>query len=70
VLSSAIPLAVVAQQRREPQLVCNGLATLADLDLRGDEISVHFSYLVQLPPEQAVEVLRRVRLRAYRSPRS
>ena len=60
-LSSAVPLAVVAQQWAKPRtLEC----TLSDCDVRNNVVRLHFSYLAQLDPTIAFEVISRLRLRA------
>jgi hypothetical protein len=66
VLSSGMPLAVVAQQWSQHELVCWEATDLSELDTDAGTLSLHFSYLAQIPPKQAVEVLRPLRLRARR----
>jgi hypothetical protein len=66
VLSSGTPLAVVAQQWARHRLVCWKAMRISELDVNAGVLGLHFSYLAQIPPEQAVDVLRRLRLRALR----
>jgi len=63
-LSSSIPLAVVAQEWDEPELVSQFPLDLGLLDHSNDEIRMHWSYFAQLDPDTVLEVLRRLRLHA------
>jgi hypothetical protein len=66
VLSSGTPLAVIAQQWSRSQLVCWEAMPISELDANAGVLGLHFTYLAQVPPEQAVDVLRPLRLRAER----
>jgi len=66
VLSSGIPIAVIAQEWSAPLLVCGEATGLSELDAKAGVLGLHFSYLAQIPPEQAVAVLKRLSLRAWR----
>lgn len=64
VLSSSVPLAVVAQQWSQPIPVFPFGCKLADFHY-GDagELRAHWSYLAQVDPIVTVDVVRRLRLR-------
>ena len=62
VVSSGVPLAVVAQQWQEPRLL-KGVLDLANCDRKGETTLVHVSYLAQIDPSCAAEVLDHLRLR-------
>jgi hypothetical protein len=66
VLSSGTPLAVVAQEWSQCELVCWEATDISELDTKAGVLGLHFSYLAQIPPQRAVEVLRPLRLRAAR----
>lgn len=64
VLASGVPLAVFAQQWSVPRSVLHLPLRLEDLDYDGRTLRLHFSYLVQLPPDVVYDVVGRLRLRA------
>ena len=66
VLSSGTSLAVIAQQWSRPRLVCWEAIRISELDVNAGVLGLHFTYLAQIPPDQAVNVLRPLRLRAQR----
>src|SRR5262245_15761403 len=61
VVVSAQPIAVCAQQWSAPKMLSWSPLTLSDLARSGDRYRLHFSYLAQLDPELALEVLKRCR---------
>jgi hypothetical protein len=63
-LSSGVPLVVLAQQWPEPRMLSFIPPKLRDLDIDGETVRLHFSYLTQRDPEVVFDVLRRLRLRA------
>jgi hypothetical protein len=63
-VSSAVPLAVAAQQWEEPRPVNFTPPNLSELDLSGRTVRAHISYFAQQDPDTVLEVLRRLRLRA------
>jgi hypothetical protein len=63
-LSSIVPLAVGAQQWGAPRILSSFPPKLAELDVKGGTVRLHFSYFAQRDPEAVFEVLRRLRLRA------
>ena len=63
-LSSLVPLAVVAQQWEQPRLVWGVSRRIGSLDLRGDELRLHFSYFAQHDPNDVLDVLNNLRLKA------
>ena len=63
-LSSIVPLAVGAQQWGEPRMLSFFPPKLAELDVNGGTLRLHFSYFAQRDPEVVLEVLRRLRVRA------
>jgi len=60
VLSSGVPLAVVAQQWAEPKLTFS--RKISDCDVHDNVVRLHFSYLAQVDPDLAFEVVGRLRL--------
>jgi hypothetical protein len=64
VLASGVPLAVAAQQWDQPQVLPRLDVEREQLDIVGDEIRFHWSYLAQVDPAMVLEVLKRVRLKA------
>ena len=63
-VSSGVPLAVVAQQWSEPRPVSFISPKLPELDLHDDTVKLHISYFAQQDLDAALEVLRRLQLRA------
>jgi len=63
-LSSNVPLAVVAQQWAEPKLIGFPWRKMADLDVAGSVVRLHFSYFAQQDPDVVYAVLQRLTLRA------
>jgi hypothetical protein len=66
VVSSGEPLAVLAQQWREPRPVCMSGTDTDELDQVDGVVGVHISYLEQLNPEIVEAAMRRLRLRVRR----
>src|SRR5688500_9977792 len=50
-VSSRVPLAVIAQQWREPRLLSSFLPALTILDFDGRTVRLHFSYFAQRDPQ-------------------
>ena len=63
-LSSLVPLAVVAQQWEQPRPVWGVSRRIESLDLRGDDLRLHFSYFAQHDPNDVLAVLNNLRLKA------
>ena len=63
-LSSNIPLAVFAQEWREPVVLFRLDSERERLDSSGQGIRLHWSYFAQLDPALVLEVLRELRLRS------
>jgi hypothetical protein len=63
-LSSRIPIAVFAQEWKEPKEVRTYPVNIKELDFQDGTLKLHFSYHAQLSPEVVLEVLQRLRLYA------
>jgi len=63
-VSSALPLAVIAQQWPEPRFLAFIPPKLSELDVSSQTIRLHFTYFDQQDPDAVYDVLRRLRLRA------
>jgi hypothetical protein len=63
-LASGSPLAVVAQQWSEPKIIASAISRLTDCDIEHGVVRLHFSYLAQIDPTIAFDVLSRLRLKA------
>ena len=64
VLSSNLPLAVVAHQRSEPGMLFLLDSDRESLDVAGGEIRCHWSYMGQRDPDVVLEILQNLRLKA------
>jgi hypothetical protein len=64
VASSAVPLAVIAQQWPAPRPLPLSARDRQRLDRRGDQLRLHFSYFAQEDPAQVLALLARLRLYA------
>jgi hypothetical protein len=64
VVSSAVPLAVVAQQWATPRALPLSARDRLRLDRSGGQLRLHFSYFAQQDPEQVLALLSRLRLYA------
>ena len=62
-VTSAMPIAVIAQQWVEPRMLFLLPKDLANLDRKEGILRVHFNYHAQLDPEIVLTVLRELRLR-------
>lgn len=62
---SGFPLAVVAQQWREPKPLCASSIAMPELDSRSDGLYVHFNYHSQTDPDIVFGVLNRLRLKSF-----
>jgi hypothetical protein len=62
-ISSAIPLAVIAQQWPGPRMLSRFPPNLKDLNIEGQILKLHVSYFAQQDPNVVFEVLKRLRLR-------
>jgi hypothetical protein len=62
-ISSAIPLAVIAQQWPGPKMLHQIPPKLSQLDIDGQTIRFHVSYFVQQDPNAVYETLRCLRIR-------
>lgn len=65
-LSSALPLAVFAQEWSAPKKVSSSDRKLESLDFESGVLNLHFSYHAQTSPEDVLSVLKRVRLKAIK----
>lgn len=63
-VASRVPIAVVAQEWLVPKFVRMIPPAWKELDLAGDTVRLHWSYLAQQDPNAAYEVLRRLQLQA------
>lgn len=63
-LSSNIPLAVIAQEWKQPAFLFRLDSDRGRLDIADQEIRLHWSYFDQLDPELVLRVLRELRLQA------
>lgn len=64
--ASGLPLAVFAQQWREPKpLSTLSTTTMQKLDSRADGLYVHFNYHAQIDPDEVFDVLNRLRLKSF-----
>jgi len=55
---------VGAQQWGAPRILSSFPPKLAELDVKGGTVRLHFSYFAQRDPETVYDVLRRLRARA------
>src|SRR4051794_27710482 len=62
---SGFPIAVVAQQWQEPRAVSWRTIDSSELERKDGMICLHFNYHTQLDPEVVLEVLKRLKLRAF-----
>ncbi len=62
-ISSAIPLAVIAQQWQAPRMLRAIPPKLDELDIKGHEIELHVSYFAQQDPNSVYETLKHLRIR-------
>ena len=60
---SRIPIAIVAQQWAEPQLL-TPIPSLSSLNFSGNVLSMHYEYRVQQDPDLVYEEFQRVHTRA------
>jgi hypothetical protein len=63
-VTSAIPVAVIAQQWTEPRMLFLLPKDLKNLDREEGILKLHFNYHAQLDPEIVLTVLRELRLRS------
>jgi hypothetical protein len=63
-VTSAIPVAVMAQQWTEPRMLFLLPKDLENLDCMNGVLRLHFNYHAQIEPETVLKVLRELRLRA------
>jgi hypothetical protein len=63
-VASNIPVAVLAQQWKEPRMLLLLPEEIKELDSKNGVLRLHFNYHAQLEPEHVLEVLRHVRLNA------
>jgi hypothetical protein len=61
---SGVPLAVVAQQWKEPRAVPWDEVPLSRLEQRGGAYYIHFNYHVQRDPEDVLQILKELKLYA------
>jgi len=63
-ISSMLPLAVVTQQWRNPEMIRSIPPGLDELDCSNGVLRVNISYFAQIDPDVVLTVLRELRLRA------
>ena len=63
-VTSAVPIAVIAQQWTEPRMLFLLPKDLENLDRKEGILKLHFNYHAQLDPEIVLIVLRELRLRS------